>query len=359
MAAPIVILDPNTPVGTEPLKLGPLRFQEIKSSLLREVQLPDGVFGQFTAPFSFDLVNDPAAQTAGRLSVLDPIAPGEIATARYADAKVPYGAVTNLNLATPDGLNYIGTVTPLITAPQPGQLFVVANNGIINTGGVMLNLVGAIGLPLPLLDVAGLPLTAGDFVTGSTYLVMVAADSSHYIMVGVTKGYVDAAAGAVVSPSITPESRVLADTPILSSATELVAPLVFTTPSDAAYLLFVEYAIQVWYYNNAGGSPEVDLKAWVVDESVPVNWWASTGWGEKVTEPGITIGAPGDVGVTVLRASGFSPVSYPPSTPMNLHLRGTKNGGGAPGATATAGAGAPFDGLHPYSYFRVSLIRSH
>ena len=204
MAAPIVIFDPNTPVGTEPLKLGPLRFQEIKSSLLREVQLPDGVFGQFAAPFSFDLTNDPialaAAKAAGLLSVLDPVADQGIATKHIVDAKVSYGQVADAPSPCVLYTTYFGDLTPVFaTAPRPGSLIVVTNGGSTNAGPVGLGLASVRGGVLPLRNAAGGDLVAGDFVTASTYLLMVAANGTHYIMVGTTKGYVDAAAGAVVS----------------------------------------------------------------------------------------------------------------------------------------------------------------
>lgn len=351
-----VVFLKDDPPGTALLRLGYTSIQAINNNLL-------AMFGQaatatFGAPFSFF---DAGAQAVGRLSVIDPVNPQEIAPKHLVDGKVTYSAT----LTSTDGMVYSGTTTPDITgAYDPGALYLVTNSGPVNTGPVSLQL-GTGGAFTSVRRADGAELAAGDLAAGQTALLAYLATPTNQFrfinFIGgtlaadptlafdaATKQYVD----RVVNP---PNARVgMTVATVALTANGTGAPIItvptITIPPDGQYDVFAEFLCYVHLEQPALSAMQAGL--WVNDGT---DSWAFTG---NAFVAGAAIGCD-----WIAAGSGFAPTSYAAGATVNIKLQGAAVASPPGPPNNLFAQQSPFVGFGaagaPTSYMAVTLMRTH
>jgi len=318
MANPVTVtFDPTVPDGDESLKTGPSRIQAIPTNILLAFGLAPNVRGQFGAPFGF--VGDPLLGFVKFVG--DPTDPLGGATAQYADRKAIYTTVDST-----DAVLYSGTPAPAVAAYQQNALYIVENAGPPNIGPSILTLSGLPGAPIVRRD--GAAAQANDLLQNGVYLfafdgtnfrlmqfiggtltepLTLAADPTQPLQAA-SKQYVDSLVGVPVRTQMTGGPVPIAgNTDILTAAVAL--------PDDSSnHLLFVEYCLYV-----LNGNPNIGsiTSAWVTDGAA---FWAVSG--QRVDVRNVNDQVPG---VGILSGAGFSVVSYPGNTTVNLKVQAATN----------------------------------
>ena len=357
-----VTINPNTPPGTEPLKLGPPRFHEIKQAILALLGLSPATQQSILQPFWYDTATTvpppgDSPTTNGLLSVLgDPDAPFGIATKNYVDNKI-------FLLPISGGPNsFSAAVTPNV----PGTIYQVGTPGAVgpidpgNAGAVTI-----MNVSVTFMD--GSTVTAGNFFGNSDYLAVFDGTTLRLIYfiggtlnqvltlgtdgntvqdtaladpstpnlneLAATKKYVDGAAASIAASALSPGVPVPVGTS--TSGTDLGWSVSVVIPNDGhQYLVFLQY----FFYLNAG--LQQLAAAWIEDD---------TGSGLKF------LGSGGQT-TLVCGASGYAPAPYAAGTTVAFKVFArVSNGGGSPTASQSGAPGA--DGA-PASTLTATLVRA-
>lgn len=344
-----VTFTPNVPPGTELLRRGYLRIQDINNGLVTMFGAPLTGALTFGAPFSFF---DAAAQTAGRLSVITPVNDGEIVPKGYADQKVTVS--TDLN-SSDGGNTYTGTATPAFTAPVTNALYLVTNVGPPNVGAVTIQLSNDPTF-YPLIHLDGSALIAGELATGQALLDF-DGTSFRLISSSLTKDFVN----SVVNPPLGRSAMATGTvSPLLQAGTDVITSAPIVIPADGTYNVYAEFMCYVTVL--VPQEVESTTYFWIVDDQGTPNTWA-------FASQSFRNGTNGNGGAHfIIAGSGFSPVAYPASTTLNLKVQGAQLT--VAGVTATAlqtpssGIGTQnwtgtFPSTWPASYMGVTLFRTH
>lgn len=339
----------NDPPGTQLLKLGYQRIEDINNNLI--AMFGAGATINFGAPFSFF---DAAAQAAGRLSVVAPVNPNEIARLIDVNAKV----VVSTDLNTSDGgASYTGTATPVITAYDTTALYVVTNIGVANSGPVSIQLGGGFVL---LEHANGSPLAAGDFAAGQVAILVFDGTNFRFInfiggtlagdptlgLGAATKQYVD----NTVNPPIARAPMSQPTVALTAAGADIITVPPITFPADSnQYNLFVDFMCYVTV--TLPQERESDTYFWVTDGT---NFWAFASNSFRNGTNGNGDAHP------VLAGSGFAPVTYAGGSTVNLKLQGAQATSAGVSAVAQqtkfAGVGPA---TWPQSYLTATTMRSH
>lgn len=348
---PIISIDPTTPIGDESLKLGPLRFHEIKSSLLKLLGFGGDAVENFPTPFQ---AIDP---TTGRATLWDdPIEAMGIATAEYADHKAVYATITS-----GDSVHYTGNPTPALTdAYQQGAIYILLNSGPTNASSPpLLSLNNLPVLPLRRRD--GTDPLAGEIVANAFMLVVyngsgtdgefrfidfIGGTVNHPVTLpadpteplqAATKQYVDLGQVRLPMKSVLGSNVDIPD----NVATDIIVPAGgIVVPDDGSYLLHVEYA--VFLKNSSDGT--TFTQTWVTDGVGGL--WALASL-LRPTESSAFNGL-------CLNAAGIGPTKYAAGSTVALKLQAMTHPAASPGALTANPFGAPIGN----SYLIATLLRT-
>lgn len=335
-----VVIDPQVPVGTELLKLGFKRINDINQALVSLFTEPTTqVLTIGTPPFSFF---DATARGAGRLSVPQPLNPNEIA--RLADIQSKVVVAPDV---TGNGANYSGatTLVPDITAYAADTLYIVALDPALttNTGGNNTLTLGT-GPTVLLQKANNAFLEPGDLIPGSVLLVVYDAPTFRIVnfiggaLVGdptvplgaATKQYVDATVKHAVRTLITNP------VPLGASQVTILSTTVNIPNDNSTYQLQVDYGVNLRY---ASGGHGLRTAAWITDGTAQ---WALNGINVST---GLN---------AVLGGGGISPALYTFSTTptVTITFKGYTDDSGVT-AEGLFGVGGM-----PQSYVTTTLIRT-
>lgn len=320
MAAPPslgVTINPNTPSGDEPLKLGPPRFHEIKQTLLSLFNLSSATTQTLLAPFWYD--TDDGPQTNGLLSVLgDPDSPLGIATKGYADGKVQ-------ELDFEGGPNdfTVGNVDATFLWNSQAIYHVKVTVATTNTGPVQVQAGTQATIPvrwftdenlsagdlLPQADYLGVfrdsRLLLIGFVGGTLTHPLILSEDPLVPMEAATKQYVDAGAAAQPQSVVLPSPVVIQNT-----VTDLGWQVVINTPNDGNnHIVHISWSVFLFQ------SDRSEVAIWAVDDAGPTKFCL----GGAIVGINYAPGTPAEH--TVASASSFSPV-YGPNQTVTIKIQG-------------------------------------
>lgn len=333
---------PNKPVATDLLKLGYQNIAALGKGICQLFDwndpINDLVIG--TAPFSFrsagGISPDPAAQAAGRVSVVDnPVNPLEIVPKQYADSKV----LISTDVTTTDGANYSGTTTTNAIDSSTGtyftNLYVITNTGQANTGSVTLHFGTAPSVLVLNLD--GTALDAGELITG---MALLAFDGTAFRLISVQPdlgSIIGLPARTLLTAPVTLTQGTV--TPILGATPAI------TTPSIGNWLLSVEYCI----YMNIAINPSTTASC---------DTWVNDGTGRTWAPCRLVPFLGGPAGVQfMLSGSGLSPVAYPPLTGVDVQVQALTGIAGLSAVQAVVDS-TNTNTLVPKSYISITMLRA-
>lgn len=352
--APTADFDPSVPPGTDLLRNGAARIRSVTEGITI-------LFGgngvdplSLGAPFSFF---DATAQAVGRLSVIDPVNPDEIANKKLVDGKL----IVSATLTSADQITYTGTTTPDITgAYNPNALYLLTNVGPTNIGAVNLQL-GTGGPFVMLKHVDGSDLQGGDLIAGQLALVAyVPSPSNTFRLINffggslaadptaalgaATKQYVD----QTVNPPTTRAPMTVSTIALTTTGADIIVPPAITVPAGNPYLLFVEFMVYVQIVMPQ--ETESDTAIWVTDGA---SFWAFAG-------NAFRNGTNGNGGAAVmLGGAGYAPTPYTGGATVNLKLQGAHYGPGTTGTAQQTKFGTYGPATLPQSYVAATLVRTH
>lgn len=303
--------DPNVPLGSESLKLGPSRFQSIEKNILLMVGFDGTTAESFKDPF----VVDPATGLVTVVGV--PVAPLGIATKNYIDQRTQF-----MTVSSSDAVTYMGTVAEPFNTYQEGSPYVLLNAGGANAAGMMLQLSDGPVKPVFLSDgVTAVP--AGKFASGIAFLFVFINDAFRLL---------DFIGGTVVEPIVLPAAPTLDLQAATKGYVDLTVGHTFLT-SLGTEIDFKDHAV-VDVMSTTVMTPatdnyivRVDFNIWVVRQSgtdmYPAAW---------IDVNGVTFGA-GTTFVTSqtngstngINGGGFCVTVFPASTAITVKIRAQVN----------------------------------